>query len=88
MTDAITEESTFTTGIPESEQTSNFANATLHTASAANGIACSIAVYPAYPSDDMTEAEIAKHLADELAPLIAKGWTFEVQIGPDCDNEA
>lgn len=70
---------------PESEQMQNFQNATLH--QAGEGIACSIAIQPKYPSGIMCQQAIADYLTQSLSNLSSLGWHFEIRIGLDCDQE-
>lgn len=73
------------TGMNESEQTSNFQNATLH--SATDDIAVSIAVYPSFPEKIKSEEDVKIYMQNVLASLCRDGWQVEVQIGLNTDNE-
>jgi len=66
-------------GIDEEEQISSFQNATLHTAP--SGLACSIAVFPKYPTDLKSMDQVTNYLKNSFIELTKKDWDIEIQIG-------
>lgn len=76
-----------TTGVAASEQESAFMNATLSTNQSCD-VAVSIAVFPPNNGDFLSESDITEKIRNDFAPLIAKGWTVEVQTGPDRSSVA